>query len=56
VTRISWERLAALAGVSFVVLYAAAFALGIEVGASDREISTTTQTAATWRRKSSPSS
>jgi len=38
VTRISWERLAALAGVSFVVLYAAAFALGIEVGASDREI------------------
>ena len=37
-TRISWERLAALAGVSFVVLYAAAFALGIEVGASDREI------------------
>jgi len=38
VTRISWERLAKLAGVSFVVLYAAAFALGIEVGASDREI------------------
>ena len=37
-TRISWERLATLAGVSFVVLYAAAFALGIEVGASDREI------------------
>jgi len=38
VTRISWERLAALAGVAFVVLYVAAFALGIEVGASDREI------------------
>lgn len=37
-TRISWERLAALAGVAFVVLYVAAFALGIEVGASDREI------------------
>jgi hypothetical protein len=37
-TRISWERLAALAGVAFVVLYVAAFALGIEVGKSDREI------------------
>ena len=37
-TRISWEWLAALAGVAFVVLYVAAFALGIEVGASDREI------------------
>jgi len=37
-TRISWERLAALAGLAFVVLYVAAFALGIEVGASDREI------------------
>jgi hypothetical protein len=37
-TRISWERLAALAGFAFVVLYVAAFALGIEVGASDREI------------------
>jgi magnesium-transporting ATPase (P-type) len=37
-TRISWERLAALAGVAFVVLYVAAFALGIEVGESDREI------------------
>src|SRR5438876_12398208 len=36
--RISWERLAALAGLAFVVLYVAAFALGIEVGASDREI------------------
>jgi hypothetical protein len=36
--RISWERLAALAGFAFVVLYVAAFALGIEVGASDREI------------------
>jgi hypothetical protein len=37
-TRISWERLAALAGVAFVLLYVAAFALGIEVGKSDREI------------------
>jgi hypothetical protein len=37
-TRISWERLAALGGLAFVVLYVAAFALGIEVGASDREI------------------
>src|SRR6266550_3643229 len=37
-TRISWERLAALAGLAFVVLYVAAFALGIEVGDSDREI------------------
>jgi magnesium-transporting ATPase (P-type) len=36
--RISWERLAALAGLAFVVLYIAAFALGIEVGESDREI------------------
>jgi uncharacterized membrane protein YdjX (TVP38/TMEM64 family) len=35
--RISWERLAALAGVAFVVLYVATFALGIEVGASNRE-------------------
>src|SRR5918995_3773035 len=37
-TRITWERLAALAGAAFVVLYVAAFALGIEVGKSDREI------------------
>jgi magnesium-transporting ATPase (P-type) len=37
-TRISWERLGALAGVAFVALYIAAFALGIEVGKSDREI------------------
>ena len=37
-TRISWERWAALAGVAFVALYVAAFALGIEVGNSDREI------------------
>jgi hypothetical protein len=37
-TRISWERWAALAGLAFVVLYVAAFALGIEVGNSDREI------------------
>src|SRR5207249_3145355 len=38
VTRISWERLAALAGLSFVVLYVVAFSLGIEVGDSDRKI------------------
>jgi len=38
VTRLSWERLAALAGLVFVVLYVAAFSLGIEVGDSDREI------------------
>ncbi len=38
VTRISWERLAALAGLAFVVLYVVAFSLGIEVGDSDREI------------------
>lgn len=37
-TRISWERLAALAGFAFVVLWFGAFGLGIEVGASDREI------------------
>ena len=37
-TRISWERLVALAGLAFVVLFVVAFALGIEVGASDREI------------------
>src|SRR5439155_1515510 len=37
-TRISWERLAALAGLAFVALYVAAFTLGIEVGDSDREI------------------
>jgi hypothetical protein len=37
-TRISWERLAALAGLAFVVLFVAAFGLGIEVGESDREI------------------
>lgn len=36
--RISWERLAALCGAAFVVLYVVAFSLGIEVGASDREI------------------
>jgi hypothetical protein len=36
--RISWERLAALAGLAFVVLYIAAFTLGIEVGDSNREI------------------
>jgi hypothetical protein len=33
-----WERWAGLAGIAFVVLYVAAFALGIEVGPSDREI------------------
>lgn len=37
-TRISWERLAALAGLAFVVLYVVAFSLGIEVGDSDQEI------------------
>jgi drug/metabolite transporter (DMT)-like permease len=37
-TRISREGWAALAGLAFVVLYVAAFTLGIEVGASDREI------------------
>ncbi len=37
--RISWERLAALAGAAFVVLYVVAFVgLGIEVGNTDREI------------------
>jgi hypothetical protein len=38
VRRISWERLAALAGAAFVVLYVVAFSLGIEVGPSDQEI------------------
>src|SRR5437870_12579742 len=37
-TRISWVRLATLAGLAFVSLYVAAFTLGIEVGDSDREI------------------
>jgi hypothetical protein len=37
-TRISWERLAALAGFAFVVFYVGAFTLGIEVGESDRDI------------------
>jgi hypothetical protein len=36
--RITWERLAGLTAVVFVALYIAAFALGIEVGQSDREI------------------
>jgi hypothetical protein len=36
--RIGWERWAAIAGVAFVVLWISAFALGIEVGPSDREI------------------
>lgn len=36
--RISWERLAGLTAVVFVGLYVVAFSLGIEVGASDREI------------------
>jgi hypothetical protein len=38
VTGIGWHRWTALAGVGFVVLYVAAFALGIEVGHTDREI------------------
>jgi hypothetical protein len=38
VSRSSWERWAGLAGVAYVVLFLAAFALGIEVGPSDREI------------------
>ena len=33
-----WERWAGLAGILFVALYVGAFALGIEVGQSDREI------------------
>ena len=33
-----WERWAALAGLVYVVLFVAAFSLGIEVGRSDREI------------------
>jgi hypothetical protein len=37
-SRISWERLAALAGLAFVVLWVAAFSLGIEVGPSGAEI------------------
>jgi hypothetical protein len=37
-TRIGWERWAGLAGLAFVVLYVAAFSLGIEVGESDQEI------------------
>jgi hypothetical protein len=37
-TRISTERWAGLAGLGFVVAYVAAFAMGIEVGPSDREI------------------
>ena len=36
--RISWERLAAVTGLAFVVLWVAAFSLGIEVGPSDEEI------------------
>jgi len=38
VRRLGWERWGALAGILYVVLYLVAFALGIEVGASDREI------------------
>jgi hypothetical protein len=38
VARISWERLAAITGVAYVVLYVAAFGLGIEVGPTDAEI------------------
>jgi hypothetical protein len=33
-----WERWAGLAGIAYVLLYVGAFALGIEVGQSDREI------------------
>ncbi len=33
-----WARWTAVAGFAFVALYVAAFAMGIEVGASDREI------------------
>jgi hypothetical protein len=33
-----WERWAGVAGIAYVVLYIGAFALGIEVGPSDREI------------------
>jgi magnesium-transporting ATPase (P-type) len=33
-----WARWTAIAGFAFVALYVAAFAMGIEVGASDREI------------------
>jgi hypothetical protein len=33
-----WERWAAIAGFAYVVLYVAAFGMGIEVGRSDREI------------------
>jgi hypothetical protein len=36
--RIRWERWAGLAGLAFVGFYIAAFALGIEVGDSNREI------------------
>jgi hypothetical protein len=35
-----WERWAGLAGLGFVVLYVAAFALGIEVGDTDADIRT----------------
>src|SRR5688572_17394040 len=37
-TRFSTERWAGIAGLGFVVAYVGAFALGIEVGPSDREI------------------
>lgn len=37
-TRLSLERWAGIAGVAYVVLFIGAFALGIEVGPSDREI------------------
>lgn len=33
-----WERWAGIAGIAYVVFYVGAFTLGIEVGASDREI------------------
>ena len=37
-SRSGWERWAGLAGIAYVALFLVAFALGIEVGPSDREI------------------
>lgn len=37
-SRSGWERWAGLAGIAYVALFLVAFALGIEVGRSDREI------------------
>jgi len=36
--RWTWDRWAGIAGIAYVALYVGAFALGIEVGPSDREI------------------